>query len=253
MNCQQCGQETAPAASFCRACGARLQLRCPSCQTPHNPGDRFCGYCGSALPEAGANDRERDGMVAPPAPVAPPFDQHDPPATPFHPYAPPAQYPAGTDAPTLGAFALGRPGGFWLRLPAYLIDVVIVAAVFLILWLVVLGQPVSSITGTLETGTEDEYDFQTLGRDGLNALLGLVYDTALITIWATTLGKRAFGLYVVRSDGSRVGPGRALARHLATILSLLILGIGFLMIAFRRDKRGLHDLICDTVVIQRRR
>ena len=63
------------------------------------------------------------------------------------------------------------------------------------------------------------------------------------------MGKRLFRLYVVRTDGSRVGPGRALARHLASLLSMLILGIGFLMIAFRQDKRGLHDLICDTVVI----
>ena len=26
--------------------------------------------------------------------------------------------------------------------------------------------------------------------------------------------------------------------------------IGFLMIAFRKDKRGLYDLICDTVVVR---
>ena len=252
MNCQQCGQETAPAASFCRACGARLQLRCPSCQTPHNPGDRFCGYCGSALAEAGANDRandqELDGTAAPQAPVAPPFDRHDPPSTPFHPYAPPAQYPAGTDAPTLGAFALGRPGGFWLRLPAYLIDGLVIAVPLVVIWLL-LGLPIPTTMEEIANPPEG-YDRLQL----LSLLLNLIYDTALITIWATTLGKRPFGLYVVRSDGSRIGPGRALARHLLTELSFMFtLGLIFLVVAFRRDKRGLHDLICDTVVIQRRR
>ena len=248
MNCQQCGQETAPAASFCRACGARLQLRCPSCQTPHNPGDRFCGYCGSALAEAEANDRERDGTAAPPAPVAPPFDQHDPRPDSFHPYAPPAQYPTGTDAPTLGAFALGRPGGFWLRLPAYLIDGLVIAVPLVVIWLL-LGLPIPTTMEEIANPPEG-YDRLQL----LSLLLNLIYDTALITIWATTLGKRPFGLYVVRSDGSRIGPGRALARHLLTELSFMFtLGLIFLVVAFRRDKRGLHDLICDTVVIQRRR
>ena len=47
-------------------------------------------------------------------------------------------------------------------------------------------------------------------------------------------------------------PGRALVRALATGLSAIILGLGFLMVAFRKDKRGLHDLICDTKVIRRR-
>ena len=248
MNCQQCGQETAPAASFCRACGARLQLRCPSCQTPHNPGDRFCGYCGSVLTEAGANDRERDGMAAPPAPVAPPFDPVAPRPDSFHPYAPPAPYPTGTDAPTLGAFALGRPGGFWLRLPAYLIDGLVIAVPLVVIWLL-LGLPIPTTMEEIANPPEG-YDRLQL----LSLLLNLIYDTALITIWATTLGKRPFGLYVVRSDGSRIGPGRALARHLLTELSFMFtLGLIFLVVAFRRDKRGLHDLICDTVVIQRRR
>ena len=40
-------------------------------------------------------------------------------------------------------------------------------------------------------------------------------------------------------------------RTLCYSISFLILGIGFLMIAFRKDKRGLHDLICDTKVVYR--
>ncbi len=71
------------------------------------------------------------------------------------------------------------------------------------------------------------------------------------SVWSTTIGKRIFGLYVLRPDGSKLTFGRAFARWLATSLSLILLGIGFLMIAFRRDKRGLHDLICDTVVVKR--
>ena len=36
------------------------------------------------------------------------------------------------------------------------------------------------------------------------------------------------------------------------MVSGMILGIGFLLIAFRADKRGLHDLLAGTVVVRRR-
>ena len=157
-------------------------------------------------------------------------------------------------AGTLKAFAQGSPGGFWLRLVAYLIDSIIVLVAFLVLWSVVLGQSVSDYFDIWTSpAVSAEYELQDFGGDVLNALVGIFYDAILITLWATTVGKRTFGLYVLRSDGSRIGFGRALARNLAAVLSLLILGIGFLMIAFRQDKRGLHDLICDTVVIRRYR
>ena len=82
------------------------------------------------------------------------------------------------------------------------------------------------------------------------ALISLVYFTPLIALRATTIGKSFLGVYVVRTDGSRVGLGRAFFRTLATFLSGIILGLGFLQAAFREDKRALHDLICDTKVIK---
>ena len=89
------------------------------------------------------------------------------------------------------------------------------------------------------------------GVDTLFLFVGALYDIIGWTVWSTTIGKRIFGLYVLRPDGSKLGLGRAFARWLAVGLSALLLGIGFLMIAFRRDKRGLHDLICDTMVVKR--
>ena len=156
-----------------------------------------------------------------------------------------AAVPSGA---TLRAFALGAPGGFWLRSLAYIIDTLVIVLPLVVLWML-MGQPLPASTDEI---LEPPPGYERLQL--LVLLLTLIYDTALITLWATTVGKRAFGLYVVRSDGSRVGPGRALARHLLTALSAnFTLGFIFLVVAFRRDRRGLHDLICDTVVIQRRR
>ena len=42
---------------------------------------------------------------------------------------------------------------------------------------------------------------------------------------------------------------QAITRSLGYIVSTLALLIGFIMVAFRKDKRGLHDLLAGTVVI----
>ena len=129
----------------------------------------------------------------------------------------------------------GHLGGFRIRLVAFFIDaVVIFIAVALLL---------SAINFSIS--------------DWLTAIywtefaLGVPYFAFLIGFWSSTLGKRLFGLSVVRLDGSRVGYGRSLGRYLCYALSFWTFGIGFLMIAFRKDRRGLHDLICDTKVVYR--
>ena len=148
----------------------------------------------------------------------------------------------------MAAFQMGSPGSFWLRAVAYLIDTLVIVMPLVFLW-IVLGQPVPE--------EFDQLMDPPSGYDRLQILvlfLTMAYDTALITYFATTVGKRAFGLYVVRTDGSRVGFVRALARHLLTAVSAnLTLGFVFLVVLFREDRRGLHDLICDTVVIRRHR
>ena len=144
------------------------------------------------------------------------------------------------------AFELGTPGSFWLRLVAYIIDMLVVVMPLVFLWLI-LGQPVPENFDQIMKPPEGYERLQLLVL-----FLTMAYDTALITYWATTVGKRALGLYVVRTDGSRVGFVRALSRHVLTALSInLTLGFVFLIVAFRKDRRGLHDIICDTVVIKR--
>ena len=59
-------------------------------------------------------------------------------------------------------------------------------------------------------------------------------------------GKRALGLYVLTPDGSGAGLVRKFCRsECSTPLSG-----SHLVIAFRKDRRGIHDLICDTIVVR---
>ncbi|RXK53329.1 RDD family protein [Oleiharenicola lentus] len=80
--------------------------------------------------------------------------------------------------------------------------------------------------------------------------IGLAYTWYFLKKYAATPGKLAFGLRVVRSDGSALTNGRIIGRHFAEMLSGLILLIGYIMAGFDEERRTLHDRICDTRVIK---
>ena len=71
-------------------------------------------------------------------------------------------------------------------------------------------------------------------------------------IWkSATPGKMALGLKIIDEQGNNLTPVTAIIRYLGYILSGIILGIGYLMIAFNKNKRGLHDMIAKTYVIRK--
>jgi uncharacterized RDD family membrane protein YckC len=70
--------------------------------------------------------------------------------------------------------------------------------------------------------------------------------------WATTgktPGMVVLGIRVVRADGAHPETWRAVVRTLVLPLSILLLGLGVLLILVQREHRALHDLIAGTVVI----
>ena len=150
--------------------------------------------------------------------------------------------------------SLGHPpvGPPKRRLGAFLIDTLVLLLAVLVVWLVS-----SLIPGfgwakvyevTPDPDPESEWEFTI--RWPVLAIITL-YHTIGVGVWATTLGKKALGLYIVRRNGSRIGIGRAFARAVTHWLSVLFFMLPFLMVLFRRDRRGLHDLICDTVVVRK--
>lgn len=151
--------------------------------------------------------------------------------------------PLDEERPTLSGPApaySGQPAGFWIRFGAWAID-------FILLFAVQMG-----IIGVWP-GFREYFDagYGLHWVDLVTFILSLLYYTVGVAVWATTVGKRLVGLHVLRPDGGKAGFGRALARYFAGILSMLLFGVGYLMIALRSDKRGLHDLICDTVVVRK--
>ena len=54
------------------------------------------------------------------------------------------------------------------------------------------------------------------------------------------------------TNGEPIELGAACLRYVGYIASGLIFGIGYLMIAFSAEKKGLHDNIANTVVVKSR-
>jgi len=84
----------------------------------------------------------------------------------------------------------------------------------------------------------------------VGTVIGVTYAWFFLSRFSATPGKMALGLKVVRSDGSVLSTGRIIGRYFSEMLSGMILCVGYLMIGFDEERRGLHDRICDTRVIK---
>lgn len=136
--------------------------------------------------------------------------------------------------------------GFWMRLVATVIDTFIVLVLLLLL-----GSLLALAGFATGGGGED--------AGGNIAILILLFVLALSVAYyvfftgycGQTPGKMALRIKVIRCDGSSLSYGRAAFREIpAKFISGIILGIGYLMVAFDDQKQGLHDRIADTYVIK---
>jgi len=132
--------------------------------------------------------------------------------------------------------------GFWIRFGAKFLDNLILGVIFLTPFF---------YFGFKAAGQQQFGKFQVL-----QLLFEFVYLAAIVGYqifflgkYGATLGKMACGLRVVTADGGKIGYGRATGRAFAEMLSGMICYIGYLMVAFDSQKRGLHDHICNTRVV----
>lgn len=244
MVCPGCGRENSEEASYCIACGRALAITCAACATKNPLDASFCAACGRALGEGAETPsavyREVYALRCPRchAPneadsrycVDCGFPLEESTAIPYQ-YSP--------YGPHRRAWNLGRPAGFWIRVVALVIDTILLTLATAVLAAVFLQQ---NYFETFETET------WTAG-DSLSVLLSVAYSILMVVVFSGTVGKLVLGMRIVRTDGSRVSLGRATLRYFAQLLSIFTLLIGYVMVAFRKDKRSLHDLVADTVVI----
>lgn len=80
-------------------------------------------------------------------------------------------------------------------------------------------------------------------------ILPMLFFTGFWSHGGQTLGMRAWRLKLVRADGAVIRWPDAFKRHLAALLSLLALGLGFLWMLVDRDKLAWHDRLSDTRLV----
>lgn len=131
-----------------------------------------------------------------------------------------------TNFPLRPPLALPVHAGFWARAIAFLIDLLVVLLIAI---------PLMSIVPIYT-----------------NLIVWWLYSALMESSrWQATLGKRALGLKVTDVNGVRLFFGRASARFFSKFLSTSTLGIGFLMVAWTKNKQCLHDIVSGSLVYRR--
>lgn len=292
MRCRRCEQDPPEGAMFCPRCGTPIEVLCGSCRAANSPGSTFCMTCGHPLgaqaetataaaaqpiPDPASPHSDVTPATSPPSSSAPtpsPTDE----VTPYGSVSCPRCHKANeqsarycyscglpldetrkAELPTSpisqeAAFH-DHPAGFWVRLIAFVIDITFLIAVFFAIWPSIFGVPyidMDSAAGNFDMALGFGLD-KSAGENLLDIFIQAAYFTLTTSLWGTTLGKRVFNLYVVGDDGQRLSVARSLGRYFATWVSGIIIGIGYIMIGVRADKRALHDLIAETWVVRRSR
>ncbi|MGH8289696.1 MAG: RDD family protein [Steroidobacteraceae bacterium] len=112
--------------------------------------------------------------------------------------------------------------GFWIRMLALLIDLILVGV---------------ALSWVHHVGSE-------------MLLLLATYGAIMWKLKGTTVGGIVCDLKVVRIDGGPLDWGTAVVRALGCFLSLVVAGLGFIWIAVDREHQAWHDKIAGTVVVR---
>lgn len=127
--------------------------------------------------------------------------------------------------------------GFWRRVAAIAVDAVLLAALML---------AISEAVGWPGLLLRDEFAPR-LGAFAVSLVYFVGFESSG---WQGTPGKRAVRIKVTDLSGHRIGIPRALWRHVAELLSVVLYFTGFLLAAFTRRRQCLHDLMAGTLVVR---
>jgi len=141
--------------------------------------------------------------------------------------------------------------GFWYRLLAYFIDLILLDIIISII----------SITFIHFSSPISEKDIGPFYLFYQNVFIHFVQYSFFILLFYNSIfeaskyqgsiGKIITKLKVVNIEYEKISFWQALGRNLSKYISLLIFGIGFLMIAFTKKKQGLHDMITNCLVVRK--
>jgi uncharacterized RDD family membrane protein YckC len=184
---------------------------CRSCGEALAPDAVFCAACGTATAYSPSRAAEPEAFVTP---------------------------GAGSTS--------GGPAAYRLRVAAWALDCVIVYSIALAVAVII-------ILITVPDG-----HLSSRGQKEVGLLIGMIvplYSTMLHRFWhGQTIGKNAFSIAVRRMDRTEIGLGRSFVRSYARAVCWLFFPVWVLdslWPLWERNRRALHDLAAETVVIVR--
>jgi uncharacterized RDD family membrane protein YckC len=198
-----------------------LLLRVRARRAANGPGNS--AMAGSGWTAAAASTAAAPHFSAAAEPVPP--ESTPPPAA-----APPSAAPGAAAAAVPPHITAALPrAGFWVRMGALLLDVVLVGFA----------------TSLLHPFGHSFGDF--------HIVVLAIYGAVMWKLRGTTVGGIVFDLHVVRLDGRPVDWETAIVRALGCFLSLAVVFLGFIWIAFDDNHQAWHDKIAGTVVVRFKR
>lgn len=121
--------------------------------------------------------------------------------------------------------------GFWRRFMAYFIDGIIL-----------------TIPGFVIGGAVNNFGVGI----GMHLILGFLYYPVFeSSTMSATPGKALLGLAVQSEAGERISFKSAVIRYFCRYLSMLFFYIGYLMQVFTTKRQTLHDMISETIVVNK--
>ncbi|MDB5080852.1 MAG: hypothetical protein JWP00_2776 [Chloroflexi bacterium] len=292
MFCPSCGTQNERGVEKCTNCGKLLPQLSPGGDliappspgaAPETPAAPDLNMPGSPGPKAGQpgsqyafgyNQPDQPGTNYQPGPyynpAYPPYTSQ-PGNAPYYNYSLPVDHVGVAPAEV----------GFWPRLGAYVIDNIILSLVTGLIF----GIPVVAYLINFIARHQNEifpvcdtraynYDNRAcnalleqilIQSNELSGFLGLILGLGLVVTLITvlyytiltargaTIGKKVFGMKVVREDGAPIGFWRSLLRHtVGYFVSAFFFGLGFIWIGFDPHKQGWHDKIASTYVVRAR-
>lgn len=212
VTCPACGHQQ-PAGSYCLACGidyAKWQKRQAQAEPETEEAQVSCPFCGNT--QQPATYCQRCGGVL----------------------------------STAAAVAVGAYAGFWIRTAAAIVDSIAVWLLQMVLTLVL-----GAMAGLLTPNAGDDSFAAAIMLMLFSCAISIAYYVVFTGACGQTPGKMLLRVKVIRTDGSSLTYGRAALREVVgKFVSGIILGVGYLMVAFDGRKQGLHDKIADTLVIR---
>ena len=195
-------------------------MYCSQCGSQNDPAAVFCSQCGASL---------RSGNI--------PTVRLGPPATTVSPAVP-------------SAAQTTRYANFGWRFLAVILDWIVLFPGFFVV------QGIAIVFGmgmfVLDEDATAPYSHVQPWPDLLVIAMWWLYEALMVSSsHQATLGKKAVGIVVTDMEGSRISFPRATGRYFASILSGMLLLIGFLIQPFTEKRQTLHDMMAGCLVLRK--